>query len=311
MATTTSINTTYAGQFAGKYIEAAQLASTTLGQDLITMKPNIGLKEVVKKMVLSDILKDATCDFDPSGSIALTERILTPKELQVNQVLCKKDFINDWEALEMGFGVSNRVLPPTFADFLISSYSMHIGASIETNIWQGVDGAGAFDGFETLFAADADVLDVSGATTLSKSNIIAEMEKCVDLVPAALFGAPDLTVYVSQAAYKYYLQALGGFGASGLGANGVGGQGPLFAGNAGLLTIGGIPVVMANGLATNSMVVAQKSNLWFGTALMSDFNQVKVLDMADLDGSQNVRFIMRFTAGVQYGIGSEIVYYAG
>ena len=30
--------------------------------------------------------------------------------------------------------------------------------------------------------------------------------------------------------------------------------------------------------------------------------------MADLDGSQNVRVIMRFTSGVQYGIGSDIVY---
>jgi len=32
--------------------------------------------------------------------------------------------------------------------------------------------------------------------------------------------------------------------------------------------------------------------------------------MADLDGSQNVRVIMRYTAGVQYGIVSDIVLYA-
>ena len=54
---------------------------------------------------------------------------------------------------------------------------------------------------------------------------------------------------------------------------------------------------------------AQKSNLYFGTGLLSDMNEVKVLDMADLDGSQNVRVIMRFTSGVQYGIGSDIVLY--
>ena len=29
--------------------------------------------------------------------------------------------------------------------------------------------------------------------------------------------------------------------------------------------------------------------------------------MADLDGSQNVRVVMRYTAGIQYGIGSDIV----
>jgi hypothetical protein len=42
---------------------------------------------------------------------------------------------------------------------------------------------------------------------------------------------------------------------------------------------------------------------------MNDMNLVKTLDMADLDGSQNVRFIMRFTATVNYGYGSEIVLY--
>lgn len=31
--------------------------------------------------------------------------------------------------------------------------------------------------------------------------------------------------------------------------------------------------------------------------------------MADLDGSQNVRVIMRFTSGIQYGFGSEVVLY--
>ena len=53
----------------------------------------------------------------------------------------------------------------------------------------------------------------------------------------------------------------------------------------------------------------KKSNLFFGTGLLSDHNEVKVLDMADLDGSQNVRFIMRYTAGVQYAIVEDIVSY--
>ena len=57
------------------------------------------------------------------------------------------------------------------------------------------------------------------------------------------------------------------------------------------------------------MMAAQKSNLYFGTGLLADHNEVKVIDMADIDGSQNVRIVMRFTAGVQYGIGSDIVLY--
>ena len=57
------------------------------------------------------------------------------------------------------------------------------------------------------------------------------------------------------------------------------------------------------------MMAAQKSNLYFGTGLLSDQNEVRLIDMADNDGSQNVRVIMRFTAAVQYGVGSEIVLY--
>jgi len=60
-----------------------------------------------------------------------------------------------------------------------------------------------------------------------------------------------------------------------------------------------------------SIVAAQKSNLFFGTGLLSDHNEVRVLDMADLDGSQNFRVIMRFTSGVQFGIGQDIVYRTG
>ena len=66
---------------------------------------------------------------------------------------------------------------------------------------------------------------------------------------------------------------------------------------------------MANGLASNKMIATTKDNLWFGTGLMSDSQEVRVLDMENLDGSQNVRVIMRFTAGVQYGIASDIVTY--
>ena len=58
-------------------------------------------------------------------------------------------------------------------------------------------------------------------------------------------------------------------------------------------------------MPSDHIVAGQKSNLYFGTGLLSDHNEVKLLDMADLMG-QNVRVVMRFTAGVQYGIGSDL-----
>jgi len=75
MSTTTSITTTYAGESAGKYISAALLSAPTLEKGLVTIKPNIKYKEVVKKLTQGSLLKDGTCDFDATGTITLTERI--------------------------------------------------------------------------------------------------------------------------------------------------------------------------------------------------------------------------------------------
>ena len=101
MATTTSITTSYAGEFAGEYIAAALLSGVTLSQGGVSIKPNIKFKEVIKKLSLDSILKDASCDFDPTSNITLSERILQPEEFQVNLQLCKKDFRQDWEANSM------------------------------------------------------------------------------------------------------------------------------------------------------------------------------------------------------------------
>ena len=116
-------------------------------------------------------------------------------------------------------------------------------------------------------------------------------------------------LYISQNIARAYVRSLGGFGASGLGANGVNNQGTQWWNN-GDLSFDGVKIFVGQGLPNNYAVAAQKSNLYFGTGLLNDMNEVKVLDMADLDGSQNVRVIMRYTAGVQYGIGSDIVLYS-
>jgi hypothetical protein len=305
MATTTSITSSYAGEFAGKYISAALLSGSTIENGGITVKPNVKFKEVIKKVSTSGLIADATCDFDDTGSVTLVERILQPKEFQVNVELCKKDFRSDWEAIQMGYSSFDK-LPPKFSDFLISHVAAKVAEKTEQTIWSGVDGAGQFDGFSTLLAADADVIDVTGAA-ITSANVISELGSIVDAIPSSLYGQEDMYVYVSQNIARAYVRALGGFGASGLGANGINAQGTQWWNN-GSLSFDGVKLFVANGLADDTAVAAEKSNLYFGTGLLSDHNEVKVIDMADLDGSQNVRVIMRFTSGVQYGIGGDIVY---
>lgn len=303
----TSITTTYAGEYAGKIIAAALLSADTIEGGGITVKPNVKYKEVMKTLSTNALVKDAACDFADQSTVTLAERILQPEEFQVNLELCKKDFHNDFLAIEMGYSAFDT-LPSSFADFLIGHIAAKVAQKTEETIWTGTTAtAGEFDGFATLLAADATVIDVVG-TTVTAANVIDELGKVVDAIPTAVYGKEDLYIYVSQSIARAYVRALGGFGASGLGANGVNNAGTTWY-NGGDLAFDGVKLFVCSGMADNDMVAAQKSNLFFGTGLLSDHNEVKLIDMADLDGSQNVRVVMRFTSGVQYGIGADIVYY--
>lgn len=310
MATTTSITTTYAGGFSQKYISAALLSASTIENGGIEVMPNVKYKSVIQKIATDAIVKDATCDFDATSTVTLTERIITPEEFQVNLQLCKKDFHSTWEAISMGYSAFDS-LPSSFADFLIGHVAAKVAEKTEQNIWRGATAnAGEFNGFSALLAADAALpaaQEVAG-TTVTASNVITELGKIVDAIPAKLYGKEDLYIYVSQNIARAYVRALGGFGASGLGANGTNAEGTQWYNN-GSLSFDGVKLFVANGLASNIAIAAEKSNLFFGTGLLSDQNEVQVIDMSPIDGSQNVRVVMRFTAGVQYGIVEDIVTY--
>ena len=313
MATTTSISTTYAGQFSGKYIAAALLSAPTLDKELITIKPNIKYKEVIKKYTNDNIIFDATCDFNPTSTVTLSEQILQPEEFQVNLTLCKKDFRSDWEAIEMGMSIYDH-LPPTFTEFMIGQVAGQVAQRIEQNIWTG-SGAntGYFSSFSELFLSGSAVggqsAPITGSWTAANnvtgsSTVLVGLQQIVNNIPTTVYGKEDLGIYISTAAVKAYQTAVGGAGAGY--ANGYMNQVTV---GAKPLDFQGIPLLHCPGLGATQVVAAQKSNLFFGTALLDDKNEVKVLDMSDLDGSQNVRIIMRYTAAVQYGIGSDIVFF--
>ena len=113
------ITTTYAGEFAGQYIAAALLSAKTLDNKYVTIMPNVKYREVIQKIAVANIVNDASCDFTTSGSVALTERLITPKELQVNLQLCKQNFVQSWEALQLGYSAFDEI-PKSFTDYLIS-----------------------------------------------------------------------------------------------------------------------------------------------------------------------------------------------
>jgi hypothetical protein len=276
----------------------------------MTIMPNIAYKAVINKLSTDGLLANASCDFTATSTVTITERTLTLENFQVNLSLCKKDYITSWQSEEMGYS-ANKVLAKSFADYLLAFVVEKVASAIETSIWNGVNATdGQVAGIMTLLTADASLPtanEVAG-TTVTAANVIAELGKIVDAIPAALYGKDDLKLYVSQNIAKLYVRALGGFGASGLGANGSDNKGTQWYNN-GQLTFDGIPLFVANGLTANQAIAAQTSNLFFGCGLLNDANEVRLIDTAETLGDDNVRVVMRAGYAVNYHSVSDIVTY--
>jgi hypothetical protein len=309
-------NTTYAGEAASGYIAAALLSATTLDNKYVTIMPNVKYKSVIQKLDVAGIVQDASCDFTTSGSVTISEQVLTPKELQVNLLLCKQNFVASWEALQLGFSAFDEI-PKSFNDFLVSYVGGQVAQATEQAIWTGTATNGSFIGFQSALSASiaaggaGAVLParttggssaiISGSIT--STNVISTLASIVDTIPATVYGKQDLLLYVPTNVAKAYQQSQAGGSA---GANGWNNQYNI---GEKPMNFNGIEIVMCPGMGDSKIVAAQKSNLFFGTGLLSDYNEVKVIDMANIDGSQNYRIVMRYTAGTQFGIGSDIVYY--
>jgi hypothetical protein len=305
LSTVTTINSTYAGEFAGNYIAAAILSANTIANGGVTVRANIKFKEVVKTVTSSNIIQDATCDFDDSGIVTLSEKVLTVSEKQVNLQLCKTPFQSDWDAVQMGYSAFD-VMPSSFSDFFIGKILKDVALNTENFLWNSTNG------FTKLLVDDGAAKVTS--TSITDATVVAQLKLVVAALPAALYGREDLRLYVSQKVAKAYISSLGGFGTGGLGANGFANQGSTWYTNGTSLTYDGIQMFVANGLnaidSGNSMVLTTVENLYFGTGLLDDYNLVKTIDMQDIDGSKNVRFIMRWTQGLQVGFGADSVVFS-
>lgn len=314
-ANPTFTNSTYAGEAAADYIAAALLSAKTLDQQLITIKPNIKFREVIQKIDVGTIVRDSQCDFSATGSVAVTERVLEPKELMVNMQLCKQDFVDSWNAAQLGFSAFNEI-PRNFNDFLVSYVGGKVAEKTEQDIWTGVGSTnGSFQGLGTAMSASiaanetdkplAALLGGSGAIvsgSVTSGNVLSVLNDVYQTIPDTVFGREDLVIYTSTNVMRAYQSALSGVVNVGSFNNQLNvGEKPL--------DFQGVELVHTPGLGSNTIIAAQKSNLYFGTGLLSDHTQVKVLDMANIDGSENFRIILRYTAGTQFGIGGDIVIY--
>jgi len=296
MPTTTSLTTTYAGELAGEIVAKALLSNVST--QYVTMKPNVPYKSVVRKSDDTVTFAAGTCDFTPTGTITLTERILTLEEFQVQRQICKKDFFIDWTTADVMSGRVNTQIQDAIIGRLVGG----IAAANETIMWSGVNAtAGQYDGFETLIKAGGSGAVSAGSGALNDTNIIATIWDVINTAPAAVKGAAEKpAIYMGQAAWESYMQA------------------QIAAGNGWYLTggpevsrrfVGMYEIYVCPGMTANNIIFSQPSNLMLGTWQENQMNEVFILDMQNLDGSQNVRYGARFYLGAQIAVAEDITYW--
>ena len=290
------------GTDAGFYISAALKQAKSL--EYLTVLENIKFKQNIQKMSGSGLVLDNSCDFTPLGNLALTEAVLAPKSLQINLDICKETMLSSWTSLQMRAG-RDAGAPVSFEDYVISYMGEMIADATETSIWGGVTGnSGEFNGFtgyHLLPGTDGTVVQSAAGGAYTAGTIIAELQTLVTSIlggtAANGLGKEDAYIYMNNKTYQFYIQAislLGYVNAYNMNGDYV----PVFE---------GIKIAVCPGMVDNQMVFAQASNLYMGTDLLSDTTRISLLDMAPINGSDNIRMVARYTAGVVQGVGADVV----
>jgi hypothetical protein len=302
MASNLSISSSYAGELALPYISAAVLSGDTIANNYVTVKENVKFKMVLKTLASTGIVKAWGCDFNNADTtLTLAERVLQVTDLKVNVEVCKAQFASDWEAAQTGRGFINNVIPANFADFVIAHLSGKVAENIEYTLWQGNFEGSSFTSFngilKVLDTAKGGTPDVDFANAFTAANIVSSLTTLANALPATLLGDTTVKLFINRKTAQLYRQALSALGYL---------QQFNAASNYPLM-FDGYEIYVCPGIPDNVALFAKVDNLFFGTDLVSDFNEVKVVDMSVTDGSDNVRMVMKFRAGTQVAIPAEAI----
>jgi hypothetical protein len=181
-----------------------------------------------------------------------------------------------------------------------------IADGIEGMVWAGAGTAASFNGFCTtttgVLAANGDVTDVAtvggAGSAINAGNVIENLQNTVAAIPSAVYPKEDLYLYVSPKTWRLYIQAVSALTSF-----------PYANMNEDYTKVfEGIKLAVCPGMTNDTIVAAQKSNMFFGTDLISDATRIQLMDMAQLDGSDNMRMVARFSGGVQTAIGGDVVF---
>lgn len=258
-----------------------------------------GIKGATSLNILTTDVKfgdGKSCGWNEAGTSTLSQRILTPGYIKINESFCEKTLLNTYMNYEVRMAAGQKKLP--FEEDFINGVIDDVKAKLEKAIWQGDTkvantdvNTNKFDGFIKI----ADGATLAGTYTIqagdSVSKIVMEVYK---LIPTEAYEKGEIVMFMGYDKYRAYIQELIANGNLVIttGLNDVGMPASI------LIPGTNVRVIPVAGLDNTDRVFASyRDNFVYGTDLAGDNEKFDFWYSKD---NREFRLAIEFNAGVQF-----------
>lgn len=263
--------------------------------DLIQLETGV-LQDTALNLVSASVEfgDGATCGFNPTDGVALSQRILKPTFLKVNQVFCDKDLLKKWASYEVKLAAGREQLP--FEEKFMGEISNAISESIEKLVWQGDSShTNEPDGFlKILETGGSGVVSVTWSAGTSAYN---KIKAVYNAIPANIIDKDDTVIFVGEETYREFIQDL-------VAAN-LYHFSPDYRAGEYMVPGTSIRVIAVNGLnGTGKIVAGRLSNFFYGVGAEDDKD---TFDFWYSQDNREFRLAVYFAIALQVAYPNEIV----
>ncbi len=285
----------------GNYVEEKRLPliakSFLRGKtiDLIQIETGV-LQDTALNLVSASVEfgDGASCGWNPTDGVALSQRILKPTFLKINQAFCDKDLLKKWASYEVKLAAGREQLP--FEESFMEEIANAINESIEKLVWQGDSShTNEPDGFlkilETGGSGVVSVTWTAGTTAYNKIKAV------YNAIPANIIDKEDTVIFVGEETYREFIQDL-------VAAN-LYHFSPDYKAGEYMVPGTSIRVIAVNGLnGTDKIVAGRLSNFFYGVGAEDDKD---TFDFWYSKDNREFRLAAYFAIAVQVAYPNEIV----
>lgn len=263
--------------------------------DLIQLETGV-LQDTALNLVSAQVEfgDGASCGWNPTEGVALSQRLLKPTFLKVNQVFCDKDLLKKWASYEVKLAAGREQLP--FEEKFMEEIANAINESIEKLVWQGdTSHTNEPDGFLKILEAGGS--GVVSATWTAGTSAYNKIKTVYNAIPANIIDKEDTVIFVGEETYREFIQDL-------VAAN-LYHFSPDYKAGEYMVPGTSIRVIAVNGLnSTGKIVAGRLSNFFYGVGAEDDKD---TFDFWYSQDNREFRLAAYFAIAVQIAYPNEIV----